>query len=178
MSAAQVKRPASNTNTIPLDTFDRGFLEWITLGGVKLDLAPAGVLAEPALEASYGDTPDSFVMMTRRLTHADLAGATTIAFDIASEREATLAVSFELRDAGKNNGPRYSLTIFPPGNRRVFPVALKFNAFDHDPNSPTGSGKLDPALIKTITIVDVSGPSGGDSSANKLWIGNLRALRD
>src|SRR5271166_1817322 len=91
-----------------IDAFDRGFLEWITLGGMDLKLSPAAnPLGMSALQATYEETQGEFAVLLRRLSNLNLSGAKRLAFDIASERDVTLVISLELK-----KGARYDLTIF------------------------------------------------------------------
>lgn len=164
---------ATAREPLSIDRFDRGFLEWMTLGGMHLTLAAESPLGGPALEASYDPQPEHMPILTRRLAHLDLAGAKRLAFDIASQREATVLVALELRKPGSDQGPRFNLTIFPPGDRKIFHVNLSLD--DFQPDAHTAGARLDPALLKSISLIDVTGASGGDAGANTLWLGNLRA---
>ena len=148
-----------------IDRFDRGFLQWMTLGGMQLKLSAAGnPLEGPALQATYRQTGGEYQVLVRRLANLDLSRATHLAFDIASEHEITLVVSLEVKKPGAPQGPRYSLTICPPGGREVFHVNLKLADFE-------GPGKLDPAQLKSILLADVTGAE----QPNTVWIGNVEA---
>jgi hypothetical protein len=157
-----------------LDRFDRGFLQWMTMGGMKLKLAATSPLGGPALQASYEPADGQIAVLMRLFPNRDLSAASRIAFDIASERETTLVVALEQRKSGADQPSRFNLTIFPPGGRKVFQVNLNLADFDVDVNS--ARGKLDPALLKSISFADVSAMAGGDASPNTIWIGNLRAI--
>jgi hypothetical protein len=79
--------------SLAIDRFDRGFLEWITMGGVQLRMAAKeNPLGMPAMEAGYMQTEGHYGLLLRRLANLDLSRATRLAFDVASEREATLLV--------------------------------------------------------------------------------------
>ncbi len=145
-----------------IDAFDRGFLQWVTLGGMDLKLsAQDNPLGMPALEATYQQTEGQFQLLMRRLANLDLSKATRLAFDIASEREATLVVALELKQGG-----RYNLTIYPPGSKELFHVDLKLADFE-------GAGKLDPAQLKSLAITDVTASTGGAPGRNTIWIGKV-----
>jgi hypothetical protein len=157
--AAPAPRPV-----LAIDRFDRGYLQWITLGAVKLKPAsPENPLSEGALEASYEQTEGRYGLLLRRLANLDLSNATGVAFDVASRVDATLVVSLELK-----NGRRFNQTIYPPPGGEVFHVSLKFSDF-------SGEGKLEPALLKSMGIVDVTGAQGG-GQANTLWIGKVEGI--
>ena len=158
--AAAPPRPA-----LAIDRFDRGYVEWITPGGIKLKLAGAeNPLHMPALEAAYEQVQGRYGILVRRLANLDLAKATGLAFDIASKGEATMIVSLELK-----NGHRFNQTIYPPGGLEVFHVRLGFSDF-------TGDGKLDPAQLKSLALTDVSAADGGGGQANTIWIGKVECV--
>ena len=149
-----------------LDTFDRPFLSWMTLGGLTLQRTTDGPLHEPALQASYLEKEDGFAVLTRSLSALDLSAATALEFDIASDQEITLAIGLELSDK-----KRFNSTVYPPGKREVFHVKQKFSDF-------AGQGTLDPAKLKSLSFVDVSSVMGGAAAdRNTFWIGNVRATR-
>jgi hypothetical protein len=152
--------PAENT----IDAFDRGFLQWMTPGGMTLRFVPeTGPLGEPSLKATYAETTEPFAVMVRRVGSLDLKRATRLTFDIASENEATILVALETKQ-----GARYHLTIYPPAGRKVFHVDLSLDDFEHE--NSAGPEKFDPSHWKSITLADISGGSG----ANTFWLGNLR----
>jgi hypothetical protein len=163
-----------------IDGFDRGFLEWITLGGMTLQLSAQGnPLGGPALQAAYEQSEGKYALLTRRLSHLDLSKTKRLAFDIASERDAVLVVSLELKQPGGSNGPRYNLTIFPPADRKPFRVNLHLSDFERDPNSPVpGPARVDASRLNSLAITDVTTAAGGESGPNTIWIGHLEALPD
>ena len=118
------------------------------------------------MQASYEQTEEPFPSLVRRLGNFDLAKATRLEFDIASEKEATIAIGLEMKRPGAPQGPRFTLPIYPPGEREVFHVSIKLEDFQ-------GQGKLDPAQLKTLILTDTSAAGGGSSGKNTLWIGKL-----
>jgi hypothetical protein len=158
--------PTSAPNTI--DAFDRGFLQWMTPGGMSLRFVPeTGPLGEPSLKATYEETSGPFAFMARRVGGLDLAKAKRLTFDLASENEATIMVALETKQGG-----RYHQTIYPPAGRKVFHVDLNLGDFERE--TDTGPEKFDPSQWKTIGFTDISGAIGGGTSANTFWLGNLR----
>jgi hypothetical protein len=160
-----------------IDHFDHGCLQWITLGGMTLKwTSQESPLGMASLQASYEQNAGPYAFLVRRLASLDLSKATRLVFDIASEREATLLVSLEIKKPGSSQGPRYNLTIFPPGARKVFHVNLSLADFELDANTRIpGPGRLDPARLKSIAITDITVASGGDGGANTIWIGKVEA---
>jgi hypothetical protein len=147
---------------LSIDRFDRGYLEWITPGGIKMKLAGEGnPLHSGALEATYQQTQGRLGILVRRLANLDLAQATSLAFEVASTSDVTLVVSLELK-----NGKRFNQTIYPPGSKEVFHVELKLADFE-------GTGKLDPSQLKSLALADISAAESGSGQANTLWIGRV-----
>jgi len=145
-----------------VDRFDREFLKWITLGGMNLKLgASDNPLHMRALQATYRQAEGQLPVLMRRLSNFDLSKATRLSFDIASERESTLVLSLETK-----TGARFTLQIYPPGAREVFHVGLKLADFQ-------GQGKLDPAQLKSLSILDATAAAGGAEGSNTIWIGNV-----
>jgi hypothetical protein len=154
--------PARAENTI--DAFDRGFLQWMTPGGMTLKfVSETGPLGEPSLKATYQDSSGPYAVLVRRVSGLDLSKAKRLSFDIASENEATILVALEMKQ-----GARYNLTIYPPAGRKVFHVDLSLGDFERE--SGTGPEKFHPSSWKSIAMIDVSGAN----SANTFWLGNVR----
>lgn len=148
-----------------IDRFDRGFLEWVTLGGMKLKLAaPDNPLKTDALQATYEHMPGPIGVMVHRLSHLDLSQATGLAFDIASRTDATIVIALELKD-----GRKFHQTIYPPPAGESFHVSLKFADFE-------GTGKLDASKLKSLTMTDVSGVEG-NTGTNTLWIARVEGVQ-
>jgi hypothetical protein len=149
--------------------FDRGFLDWVSPGGMELKLnAAQNPLGERALVASYTHREGQFDVLVRREAARPAAAdakPARLAFDIASEKEVTLMVSLEMKKPGGGDGPRYMLPIYPPGGREVFHVDVKLADFQ-------GPGTFDPGQWRTTAILDVTDADG----QNTIWIGNVRTL--
>jgi hypothetical protein len=154
-----------------LDSFDRGFLDWVAVGGMRLQLSSArDPLGAPAMQASYRQKDGQLELLVRRVGNPALASARHLSFDIASEREVTLVVALEMKKPGGSGGegPRFSLPIYPPGGREVFHVDLNLADF----KGPTGT--FDPSQWRTIAIMDATEP-GGTEPENTIWIGKMEA---
>jgi hypothetical protein len=164
--------PRATANAMPLDTLDRNFLDWVTLGGMDLKFnSGSNPLHAPALEASYEQSEGQLQLLLRRVSGTAMAGAKRLVFDVASEQEATLMLSLEMTKPGGGQGPRFTLPVYPPGGKEVFHVNLDLASFQ-------GDGKFDPAKWRTIAIVDVTGASGGAAGHNTLWIGNVAVVKE
>ncbi len=170
----EVLSSPSYQNAIPakttlIDGFDRGFLQWMTLGGMKLSLK------DKTMEVIYQRAESKIALLTRRLSQTNLAKTKGVSFHLASENDAVIAVSIELKMRGGGSGPRYATTIPLKAGDEAMRVALNFSDFDHDENSPAGPATLDPAAIKSISIVDINAMTGGELGPNKVVISALNA---
>ena len=139
-----------------IDSFDRGFLQWVTTGGVKMRLAPRdNPLGVSAMEAATGLSEGRFGLIVRRVSTLDLSKADRLVFDMASQNETTLVISLEMK-----NGKRFTQTVYPPGQREAFHVNLNLGDFE-------GEGTFDPAQWKSIAIADTLG------QPNTIWIAKM-----
>ena len=170
---------SATANAVTIDAFDRSFLEWATLGGMDLKLAPASnPLGRPAVQASYDQSDGRLTVLTRRISSLDLSKAKRLTFDVASQQEIVLAISLELKKPGSTQGPRYSMTIFPPGGRKLFHVDVSLADFEYDTNSPADDAAFDASRMKSLTFADVSGLGGAATGPNTIWLSNLVARTD
>lgn len=169
--STQAAPPAAGGQPMVLDHFDRSFLDWVALGGIRLELSAEGnPLGERAMQASYRPVEGLVGLLVRRVGDPALAKAKHLSFDVASVHEATLVVSVEMKKQGPGGGegPRFSLPVYPPGGKELFHVDLNLADF----KSPLGT--FDPARWRTIAILDATSADAGDG-ANTIWIGNIEA---
>jgi hypothetical protein len=153
-------------DTLRVSPFERGFLDWVSPGGMDLKLnGRANPLGRPAMEASYQHHDGELNLLVRRQASSSQESApkaSRLVFDIASEHEVTLMLSLEMKKPGGGEGPRFTLPIYPPGGREVFHVDVKFADFQ-------GPGKFDPDQWRTTAIVDVTNADG----PNTIWLSNV-----
>lgn len=173
---------ASSAGNVVIDRFDRGFSQWITLGGMSINLTSAAEnpIAGPTLSASIQAADGKLAMLTRRIDGARLEGTKRLVFDIAAEHEGTFAISIEVKKTGaaSGQGPRYNFMIYPPDGKKVFRVNVSLADFEADANSPEDpAGKLEAGHIKTISIGDITALAGGAAGPNKIWIGPVEMIR-
>jgi hypothetical protein len=139
-----------------IDGFDRGFLEWITTGGMKLQLAPkTNPLGAAAMQMVTSAEGGRIGLAMRRVSNLNLAKAQRLVFDVASENETTLVISLETK-----SGKRFNQTVYPPAKRELFHVRVKLADFE-------GEGAFDPAQWKSIAIAEASG------QPNSVWIARM-----
>jgi hypothetical protein len=152
-----------------IDSFGSPQLQWFTLGGVELKPDGAG------MRAAYQQKDERSVVLLRQIAHADLRGKESLAFDIASDRPAELLLAFEELAPGKQQGPRYNLTLGVPGGGKVEHREILLSAFEHAADSPDdANAKLDLDQLKTLSILDITGTYTHETAKNSLWIGNVR----
>ncbi|MGI8992300.1 MAG: hypothetical protein ACR2I2_22315 [Bryobacteraceae bacterium] len=174
--------PASNalnkSDGVLIDNFPHQYVDWLTLGGADLSLDISGKpLAEHAMKAVYQQAEGNYVVLVHKLGPLDLSKTNRLAFDIASDKPAQLVISFEERNPGKRQGPRYNVDIEVPGGGKSDRREVALGAFQLDQNGPPDSNaKLDLDKIKTISILDVTGAYTHESAKNTLWIGNIQAV--
>lgn len=169
---------AAAPGTVVIDDFHQDFLRWITLGRVDLSVSRSGnPLERPAMVASYERSPGRFPVVIRQLGGLDLTAADRLSVEIASDIDAHVLFSLEEKTSAGGNGPRYNMTISVPGKRRLLHKTLPFADFMLDSNGPEDSaGAVDPARLKTLSLVDLLPVDQGETEKNTLWIGNLQAL--
>jgi hypothetical protein len=139
-----------------IDSFDRGFLEWITMGGVRLQLAPkANPLGGPAMQMAASGEDGKLGLAIRRVSNLNLAKAERLVFDVASENDTTLVISLEMK-----GGQRFNQTVYPAAKREILHVRVKLADFE-------GEGEFDPSQWKSIAIAETSG------QPNTLWIARM-----
>lgn len=162
--------------TVMVEDFHRPFLNWLTLGGADLSLNTSGnPLGEPALKAQYTQTEGKFVVIDRPLGQVSLGGTSRLTFDIASSNDSQLVVGLEKREAGRQEGPRYTTNLHVPGNAKMVHESIPFSDFTADENGPPDSeGKFSPEQIKAISITDVTAAFTNQEQKNTIWIAKLR----
>jgi hypothetical protein len=171
VAGADAPRAAAGKSVV-LDGFDRTFLDWAALGGMKLQLSAEGnPLGAHAMQASYQPQPGQLGVLVRRIGDPALGKAKRLSFDIASEHEVTLVIALEMKKQGPGGGegPRFSLPIYPPGGKEVFHVDLDLADF----KGPVGA--FDPAQWRSLAILDASAAEGGAGESNTIWIGKIEA---
>jgi hypothetical protein len=165
--------PPNGAGPSVIDSFDRPFLRWMTLGGADLSVENLG--EAPGMRARYQQIEDRLVVILRPLPKTDFRGSQRLAFDIASDHDAQLVLAFEERSPGKQQGPRYATTVDILGGGKPEHRSIVLSAFDHDPNSADDpNGRLDLDQIKSISLVDITATATQETAKNSLWISAIR----
>ena len=169
--------PATVKDGVIIDDFRRSFARWLTLGGMEMSLPndenPTG---KRALEASYKQKPGQFVLMSHRIGNIDLSKCDRLSFDIASIEDAQVAVSIEMAKV-KGKGARYTYMLEVAGGKKPQHQSIPFTEFVLDQNSPPDpAGRFDPSKMRTISVVDVTGAARNETTANTLWLADIRGL--
>jgi hypothetical protein len=150
-----------------LDDFSTPQLQWFTRGGAEL------VPEHHGMRVNYEQKAEQGILLNRLLGKSDLRGKEWLAFDISSDKPADLAMSFEVHAPGKAQGPRYNANVEVEGGGKVNHREVLLSVFgENQPDLPPI--KLDD--LKSLTIVDITGQTLGQTGKNSLWIGNIRAV--
>jgi hypothetical protein len=157
-----------------IDSFEHPQLEWFTLGGpdLKLDTSQK-VIKGDALESSYVQMADAFVLVVRQLPAVDFTGATHLAFDAASDNDAHLL--FVLEQQGPA-GARFHADVEIKGDGKAQHRAGALSAFQPDENA-TDLGKLDLSKLKSIAFLDITAAYTGESGENTIRLGNVEMVK-
>jgi hypothetical protein len=169
--------PAAAKDAVVIDDFKRPFARWLSLGGMEISLRadenPAG---KPSLEASYRQTPGKFALISHRIGNIDLSKCDRLSFDIASRKDAQIAVSIEMVKVN-GKGARYTHMLEVAGEMKPHQESIPFAEFVLDENSPPDpAGKFDPARARTISLLDVTSALGNETLTNTLWLADVRGL--
>jgi hypothetical protein len=162
-----------------MDDFSHPCLSWLTLGGADLSLDTSGrVIPGNSLKATYQQEPEHFVVMVHQLPPMDLRGATHIAFDIASEKSATIVLSLEELSPGKSQGPRYGTNVEISGGGKPAHREVAISSLELDENgAPDPNKKLDLDQLKSITFVDITAAFTQEEAVNTIHVANVEAVK-
>ncbi|MBI4907076.1 MAG: hypothetical protein HY820_25850 [Acidobacteria bacterium] len=166
--------PASST----IDNLERKNLQWLALGGATLHIAAESPMRSRAVRANYNQLSDSFVLFLRRIGHMNLSYSAGITIELASEKPAHLILSLEEKVAEIAKPVRFNVTIDLPGGREVVRKQLPFKEFELADDAPSDApSRIDPAYLRTLSLVDLRGLVGGAAGANTLWISGLAGYK-
>jgi hypothetical protein len=169
--------PPAGGKGVVIDDFHRGFVSWMTMGGAAISLDVSGnPLAGRAVKADYEQIQGRMVLLSYAFPRVDLRGIDRLTFDVAATTHTQFLVAVQLKNPGKSEGPRFNTSIDIPGGTQLQHQEIILANLNFDPKSPAApGGKLDPALIRSIALIDVTAAYGGAQQKNTLWIANLRA---
>ena len=169
--------PKAANDSVVIDDFKRSFARWLTLGGMEItqraDDNPTG---KPALEARYKQTPGQFSLLNHRIGNVDLSKCDRLSFDIASRKNAQIAISIEMAKVN-GKGARYTYNLEVAEGMKPQHESIPFSKFVLDPNSPPDAAdKFDSSRARTVSVIDVTSVSSNELSENTLWLADVRAL--
>jgi hypothetical protein len=159
-----------------IDSFEHPQLNWFTLGGpdLKSDTSRK-VIAGSALESSYVQMADAFVLVVHQLPAVDFTGATHLAFDAASLSDAHLLFVLEQQGPG---GARFHVDVEVKGGGNAQHREVPLSAFQPDENaSATLGAKLDLSNLKSIAFLDITAAYTGESEENTIRLGNVEMVK-
>lgn len=163
---------AANPGTVVVDTYAGPQLSWTVAGQASASIATGKPLEGKSLQATYQVGPSSLMGLVRAVRPGALAGTKKISFSVAAAKATHLVVQVEETDGGK-----YNSTVEVAGGNAVQSVDLPFTGFTAGDDSKDTNGTLDVPLIKSITIIDMSGVMGGPEQSNTLWVGPIKAQK-
>jgi hypothetical protein len=166
LSVSGAKAPAKNV----IDAFTSPQLQWMTLGGAVMKPESGG------LRADYEQFDGKSIIFSRQLANVDLRGMDKLAFDISSEVDTQLLMSFEMQSPGKAQVPRFNALVEVPGGGKVAHREVVLSAFEHGPDSP--EGELDWSKLKAFSMIDITGTATHETAKNSLWIGNIHGVAE
>jgi len=162
---------ASKGDEIQVETFVHPQLSWFSLGGIKLSRSVAAKPLEgPALRAEYHQTPGKPAVLSRALPSWILSGAKTLSFDVASVQPTKLIVQLEQIDGGK-----YNMVVDLPGGSVSQHKTLLLSGFARGDDSKDSDTKPHLALVKSLTLIDVTGMIDQSDHDTTLWINHIVA---
>jgi hypothetical protein len=123
---------------------------WFGFGGATFEQKEAATVIR------YKPVDDRWISFTRVMSAGNQSGATHLALDIQSQRDAQLVISIHAGDE------RHNVDFFVPAGTAIEHREVVLSAFSNP--------KLDPGAVRSITILDV----GGDTTANTITIRDLR----
>jgi hypothetical protein len=195
--------PATGANEAPIfriDSFETPLIRWIPVAlelgnGLRFSLfegtpsipaltkgadgqlpevKPADKAAEGqgALKFAYKRRPLALSGLLRNLDKADLSPARGLHLRLKTERDATLLVTLKEKDES-----RYQQTVTLRADEGWKELSSTLTAFKLADDGKDENGKLDPAQIIELGIVDLTALAGGDANAqNNLWLDDLYFL--
>lgn len=172
LSADAPAAVAASPGQVVIDNYGRPQLCWTVAGQAEVSAATGKPLESigHSLKASYKVGPSALMGLVRAIRPGTLAGMKTISFSMAATSATRLVVQVEETDGGK-----YNAQIEATGGNAAQLVELPFAGFMAGDDSKDTNSTLDVPLIKSITIIDMSGVTGGPEQDNTLWIGPIKA---
>ncbi len=170
LSADAPASVAANPGQVVVDNYARPQLCWTVAGQAEAGIATGKPLDGRSLKAGYKVGPSALMGLVRAIRPGTLAGMKKISFSMAAAGATRLLVQVEETDGGK-----YNAQVEATGGNAVQSVDLPFAGFMAADDSKDTNGTLDVPLIKSITIIDMTGVMGGPEQNNTLWIGPIKA---
>lgn len=155
---------------VTLDTFAHPQLAWFGIGGMVLERSTGKPLDGMALKCVYHQTPNQISALVHGIAAGTLTGTRSLSMDFASIQPCKLLVQLEETD-----GEKFNALIDLPGGSEPKNINLPFSAFKVADDSTDPNGKLDVAKVKTLLVIDSSGPLQQADHDNTLWLNQVVA---
>ena len=160
----------SSGDKVQLETFAHPQISWMGLGGMKLSYVSDKPLVGKSLRADYQQKPGKPAILNRALQPWVFSGTKTLSIDVASAQPVKLIVQLEQTDGGK-----YNMMLDVPGGSVAQHKELLLSGFNRADDSTDSDTKLHLSLVKSLTIIDISGIQQQADHANTLWVNHLVA---
>ncbi len=161
------RAPARRSDPNSIDDFQRDYLVWMATAYTTLKREANGMRVEYNLPFPY------LFGALRMMEPSSLRGTKGLEIAIQVKTPTTLAVFVEETD-----GERWSATFEAGGESKPEPKRLLWSQFTiTDDTKGKGDGKLDPASIKLLSLVDWGVLSEGAPSANHWLVEAVRKVK-
>jgi hypothetical protein len=152
------------------DNFDRGFLQWLTIGNVAAAIDSNGPIKNAAVKLSPTVSGLAIGVLYRTINNFDLRGAAGFSFDAAADVNTAIVVNVEALDP---SGKKVSYSGQPEmimGSRTMQRLHVSLDKLTRTGVPPQ---PFDPSRIRSVAIVSMwTQPTKPE---NGCWIGNLVA---
>ncbi len=168
-TSPETSKPAEGE--LMLESLTRPQLPWLVTGWVKAALVSGAPLNSKAVKLDYKRNTGEIAAMVRFLPPGRLEGTSGLRFRAAAAQQTTLLVQVE-----ETSGGKYNAMVELAAGSEPKDAAVNWSDFSADSDSKDTDGKLNPAQIKQILLLDVASMAG-DGQTNTLWVGPLRAVK-
>lgn len=156
--------------TALLDGLNRPQLSWVGIGGADLRRTDRSKspLKLPSVEMSYTVGAAKLAGAFHALPLGVLAGKKELTLTVAAQKSATYLIQLE-----DDAGGKFNATLEVAGGSVGINKTLTLESFK--PDNESKRDKLDPARVKQLLVLDISGLTESVEQNNTLWLANLQA---
>lgn len=163
LSKAPPRQPSWDT----LDDFQRDYLMWFATQGVRIKPEAGGMQVEYKQEFPW------LLAVARPLPKGTLADTKGLSITLQVKNATTLAVILEEED-----GERWMVSRAVGGEEKAETLRFEWSAFTPtDDTKGKGDGKLTPARVKLLSLLDLGVLTGEAQPANRWWVRMVKLER-